>query len=469
MKKLLIVSYLSLAGFGCSCESSNDNQSARDCRHNNGGCDPNARCIEQNNVPACVCLPWYYGNGLFCEKSGLQEGSPWPMEGGNAWHTGQSPYVGSQTGLLQREFALSEAIDSTSSPVIAADGTVYIGVFRAYHAISKNETTSPKPIFTGCAFTTCRNERVFSTAAIGSDGIVYVGGNQGGVYAIDPNVPEQPKWSLRIDQEISGSSPAIDKNGMLYINFNIYTSSRERLYTFNAFNTASAVSSSAKPKWSSSKTNEARYAPVIGADGTIYVGSEDGNLYAFTPEGDSKWVYSAGYSIDSSPVIGADETIYIEVVHENEPPELKAIDPYASDESKRLKWSWRFPSDNTGARALALSADGTIYVAGHGWNDQNQDYEHCRLYAIDSKNVENGMKPKWQFDVGDPIRAAPAIGADGTIYVGSDDRNVYAINPDGTEKWRFQTEGMFRSSPAIAADGTVYIGNYDGNLYAFGD
>jgi outer membrane protein assembly factor BamB len=31
----------------------------------------------------------------------------------------------------------------------------------------------------------------------------------------------------------------------------------------------------------------------------------------------------------------------------------------------------------------------------------------------------------------------PAIGADGTIYVGSWDYNLYAVKPDGSEKWKF--------------------------------
>jgi hypothetical protein len=65
--------------------------------------------------------------------------------------------------------------------------------------------------------------------------------------------------------------------------------------------------------------------------------------------------------------------------------------------------------------------------------------------------------------------ASPAIGGDGTVYIGSGDDSVYAINPDGTKKWSFATGSEVYSSPAIAADGTVYVGSYDGNLYAFAD
>jgi outer membrane protein assembly factor BamB len=66
------------------------------------------------------------------------------------------------------------------------------------------------------------------------------------------------------------------------------------------------------------------------------------------------------------------------------------------------------------------------------------------------------------------VWSSPAIGADGTIYVGSGymDRKLYAINPDGSQKWSFDTGGSVRSSPAIGADGTIYVGSDDNKLYA---
>ena len=54
-----------------------------------------------------------------------------------------------------------------------------------------------------------------------------------------------------------------------------------------------------------------------------------------------------------------------------------------------------------------------------------------------------------------------AIGADGTIYVGSWDGKLYAISPYGTLKWSYTTGGSVRSAPALGADGTVYVGSED--------
>ena len=50
---------------------------------------------------------------------------------------------------------------------------------------------------------------------------------------------------------------------------------------------------------------------------------------------------------------------------------------------------------------------------------------------------------------------APAIGTDGTIYAESGDKNIYAINPDGSFKWGFTTKDGVWSSPVISSDGTV--------------
>ncbi|MCF3652248.1 S8 family serine peptidase [Synoicihabitans lomoniglobus] len=86
----------------------------------------------------------------------------------------------------------------------------------------------------------------------------------------------------------------------------------------------------------------------------------------------------------------------------------------------------------------------------------------------------------WQFTTGqntsDPdelylrrptVTNVPAIGPDGTIYVGSQDAFFYALNPDGTLKWRVATDGYADSNAAaVAPDGTIHFGTYTGIAYA---
>jgi outer membrane protein assembly factor BamB len=57
--------------------------------------------------------------------------------------------------------------------------------------------------------------------------------------------------------------------------------------------------------------------------------------------------------------------------------------------------------------------------------------------------------------------------ANGVLYVGSHDGNIYALDAStGTELWSFTTGGFVNESPAIS-DGTVYVGSYDTHMYAF--
>ena len=75
----------------------------------------------------------------------------------------------------------------------------------------------------------------------------------------------------------------------------------------------------------------------------------------------------------------------------------------------------------------------------------------------------------WEFETGGSVSSSPAIGADGTIYVGSGllDEKVYALGgKTGVKLWEFKTGDVVYSSPAIGSDGAVYVGSQDKKLYA---
>ena len=71
--------------------------------------------------------------------------------------------------------------------------------------------------------------------------------------------------------------------------------------------------------------------------------------------------------------------------------------------------------------------------------------------------------PIWEFETRGSVFSSPAIGPDGTVI--SSGKKAFALNPDGTKKWAFGREFGPRS-PAIGLDGTVYIGYYHGMFYA---
>ena len=64
------------------------------------------------------------------------------------------------------------------------------------------------------------------------------------------------------------------------------------------------------------------------------------------------------------------------------------------------------------------------------------------------------------------MRGSAAVGPDGVVYVGSDDRRLYAFAPDGFKLWTYTTGGWVRSTPAVSSDGTIYVGSYDNSLHA---
>jgi outer membrane protein assembly factor BamB len=75
----------------------------------------------------------------------------------------------------------------------------------------------------------------------------------------------------------------------------------------------------------------------------------------------------------------------------------------------------------------------------------------------------------WEGVTQDSITCAPAVGPNGTVYVGSDDGVFYAFNADGSSQWTYFADDPFdTSAAAIAGDGTVYAASSSGGpIYAF--
>ena len=74
---------------------------------------------------------------------------------------------------------------------------------------------------------------------------------------------------------------------------------------------------------------------------------------------------------------------------------------------------------------------------------------------------------RWRFQTGRSISSSPAVAGD-TVYVGSQDGGLYAIQTDAPKmRWRFRTGDAVFSSPVVDS-GVVYFGSSDHNVYAIG-
>jgi outer membrane protein assembly factor BamB len=256
------------------------------------------------------------------------------------------------------------------------------------------------------------------------------------------------KWVFPATGNQVQSSAAIGADGTIYVG-----SGDDNLYAVNPDGT---------PKWKFA-TGAGVTSPAIGADGTIYIGSADGNLYAVTDGGQGtvtkKWVFPAGGG-SYSPTIGADETIYVSS------GSLYALIDNGTNATQ--KWAFAFPNNAFVESSPAIGADGTIYVGTFEFDSQHIP-SPSRIYAL----IDNGTgaTQKWAFLTGFLVSSTPAIAADGTIYVSQGDNTLYALTDNGasvTQKWAFSPGGgkIALSSPAIGADGTVYYGSGDHSLYA---
>jgi len=193
--------------------------------------------------------------------------------------------------------------------------------------------------------------------------------------------------------------------------------------------------------------------PVMGIDGTIYIGSYD-YLYAISPFGDLKWRINISKEISSTPAIDAKGDIIF--VAESNMGNAWALNSLNSQ--GQLLWTYNLSTPSQSSPAIG--SDGTIYLG---------TYDNS-LIAVNPDGT-----PKWTIHIKHGTVVSPAIGSDGTIYMSSLAEDEYgqnphatsyviALKPDGTEKWRYNhLERDLLHTPMIGPDGSIYL--YDNSTH----
>jgi outer membrane protein assembly factor BamB len=176
-------------------------------------------------------------------------------------------------------------------------------------------------------------------------------------------------------------------------------------------------------QWSFKAAGPVVTSPAI-ANGVIYIGSMSGHLYALDQRtGQEKWNFKSRMPIASSAAVAAGVVYFV-----SSTGSLAAIDA-ATGQSK-----W-------------------VFV-----NEYERKFEARGLHGYPS--AAQTIPDAW-----DVFMSSPAV-LNGTVYYGSGDGNVYAVNAStGVLQWKFATKDVVHASPAIA-NGVVYIGSWDGNFYA---
>jgi outer membrane protein assembly factor BamB len=207
-------------------------------------------------------------------------------------------------------------------------------------------------------------------------------------------------------------------------------------------------------------------------ENVLYFGGDDRNIYAVdATNGRQIWKRGTGGPVPCTPAV-ANGIVYAGSYD----GKFYALDAKTGG----IKWKFktggerRFeakglhglqPKNQTIADPFDVFLSSPVVAQGRvyfGSGDGN-------LYALDA----NSGELRWKFQTGDVVHSSPAF-ADGVLYFGSWDSLFYAVDAaTGKEKWRFQArkddlihnQVGFQSSPAVV-DGVVYTGCRDAHLYA---
>jgi len=188
------------------------------------------------------------------------------------------------------------------------------------------------------------------------------------------------------------------------------------------------------------ETGAAVRAGATVYDGTVFVGSLDGTVYAINAEsGDERWSVTTGGSIRAAPTVFG-SVVYVGSGDGN----VYELDRETGVE----RWRYETAAPIDGSPAVF---DLVLYVANR----------EGRVCAVDLSRREQ----VWRTETAGGVRSAPLV-VDDTIYVSATDGTLHALDiGDGTERWTFDADDEFHTAPTVA-ERTVYIGDQSGTMYA---
>lgn len=383
---------------------------------------------------------------------GLDEISPWP-----------APFTTSG--------------DVRSKPIIGPNDTLYVATLNGYlHAIDLNDGTE-KWTFPNSDPTVADLVDIVTNPAINDSGdTIYVAERDGStrrLWAINTSDGTK-KWVFpESDPAVASmgrtdeSSPAVDRNGLVYSG----ESDGDSDGNFRA------IRPTGIQKWVYDVNEEVESDVIVDRtgignpyDGYIYVGADGGRVMQFSPghtQGDEpEWSFTTGPDIETAPALSDDGSIVYALGENGTVYAINASDG-TSAWGSNPDTDGSYHDSNPVVDASGSAYDGTIYIM----NSDQDGIEGAYLSSVkaDGSGFNWERVPVKDAAAGSPehSKSSPAVGSDGTIYVGSDDDHLYAISPsDGSVKWRINLGADVRSSPTVGADGTVYVGSDDNKVWA---
>ena len=309
---------------------------------------------------------------------------------------------------------------------------------------------------------------IASSAAI-AGGIVYVGGGDGDLVAIDL-ASGKLRWKYATGNLIGESSPAV---------------AGDAVYIGDLGGVVHAVSvRDGKPLWTFKTGGEIKASPVV-ADGVVLIGSYDTRLYAIDARtGKPRWdvttkgmVHATAGVRDGMTFVTGCDAIF-RAIRISDGREAFQIATGAYTAASPLLDGDRAYVGTFNAEVLALDLKRRTVVWRYSQADS--EFPYYSSAALDGTRLILGGRDKlvhaidaasgrrlWTFPTRARVDSSPVV-AGGRVYVGSGDGRLYVLDSaSGKKLWEFDTGAGITASPAIASR-RVIVGADDGRLYVFG-
>jgi outer membrane protein assembly factor BamB len=215
---------------------------------------------------------------------------------------------------------------------------------------------------------------------------------------------------------------------------------------------------------------------AIDSDGAVFFGTSNGRFYALEQTGEERWARRNLTPVIGVPAIGAGSRIYVGV-NSGTSGTVYALDRVtgAGDAifttGSPLVGSPTF--DYAGNLLLCTRANGVLAVSSAGtllWTANLGKIEGTiyvgtadgRLVALEPTGGTRWIQPMARKTT---IVGTPTVADDGRIFVPANDGRVRAFDANGTLLWEVATQGAIRGGIALASDGALTFGSDDRKVY----
>jgi outer membrane protein assembly factor BamB len=363
----------------------------------------------------------------------LQPGAPWPKLRRDAAQTGATSARPARGGLY---WAFPTGNGVFSSPVVGADGTIYVGsADRTFYALRRDGSVR---------WSVTTGEIIDSAGLLDDRGRVYFGSGDGKLRALDA-ATGAPAWTFAADDPAHTGgvinwfegNVALAPDGTLYVpndNFRIYALDRDH----------------GTERWDFQTPDQTWSLPAVDGNGDLWFGNNNvvsflgDNTFALDHRGRPRWSASIPGTVAASPLVADGRMI------------VGGFDGYvraydAASGSER----WSFATRDHLYASPARLPDGKIVQASADGS----------VYALDPKSGAI----VWQYDTLAPIRSSPAVDGEGNVYFGNGEGRLFSLDARGARRWAIQLASGPRrdlnSSPALGRD-AIYLGGESGEIFS---